>query len=285
MPRKYDRSVPFWRQRTFYMILLFLAIIGYGAYRFLWSGPPSDKALQQMALSFLESGDRGEFEECRKMTSIPEARLLMFRENRKSLGELKSRQLRRQEPLRFNTRTGFIYFFSSKFENANVREVIAVLGEPDKPLDIFSVRYEYERLPRPNSSQHYNGLDAAAVRRQAARASQAFDRCEWKYFEAISRRDTGHERRNAGAPLKAFQEKFGKPVNRSSALEMRYVESLPGCVNLSIIRVLNQTSYKVKEVVHTAEEYVYLVRDRAAEKPEWTVYAFTPGTPKKITKK
>jgi hypothetical protein len=283
--RKYDDSIPFWRKRIFQLVVVLLAVIGYGTYRLIWTGPPSDAALQKAATTFLEAGDRGEFEVCRKMTAIPEERLAMYRENRKSLGELKSRDLRRQDPLRFNTKTGFIYFYSSKFENANIREVIAVLGEPEKPLDIFSVRYEYERLPRPESSQHYNGIDGAFVRQQAARAAQAYDRGEWKYFEAIARRDTGHERRNAGAALKAFQDKFGKPINRTSALEMRYTESLPGCVNLAIIRVLNQTSYKVKDVVYLADEYVYLVLDRAAEKPEWAVYAFNPGMPRKITKK
>ncbi len=283
--RKYDDSVPFWRKRIFQLVLLLLAVIAYGTYRLFWTGPPTDAALQKAATTFLEAGDRGDFDACRKMTAIPEERFAMYRENRKSLGELKSRDLRRQDPLRFNTKTGFIYFYSSKFANANIREVIAVLGEPEKPLDIFSVRYEYERLPRPESSQHYNGLEGAFIRQQAARAAQAYDRREWKYFESISRRDTGYERRNAGAALRAFMDKFGRSINRTPALEMRYTESLPGCVNLSIVRVLNQTSYKMNDAVYLSDEYVYLVRDSSAEKPEWAVYAFNPGIPKKITKK
>ncbi len=276
-----DRSTPLWRQRWFWLLLLLLAVGAWAVWHWL-GGSASDRTLEKTALSFLGSADAGDFESCRKQTGIEDRRFAMFKANRESLGALKERRLVRREPLRFNNRTGWLFYFSSQFENARIREIIAVLTEADKPVEIFSVRYEYERLPRPTPTAHYSGLDAAAVRQQAQRAALAYDRGEWKFFEAIGRRDVGYERRGAGKALAKVQEKFGKVINRSTAAELRYVESLPGCINLSVIRVLNRTSYQVKNQVFTADEYVYLVLDRAAEKPEWAVYGFTPGTPRRI---
>ena len=115
------------------------------------------------------------------------------------------------------------------------------------------------------------------------RTAQAFDKGEWKYFEALGRREIGYERRGAGRPLMQFQKRFGAAVSRAPMLSVRFQRALPGCVHLSLMQVVNRTGYRVKNVSFDCEETVYFVLDMTAVKPEWQVYAFTPGSPRRVT--
>ena len=218
-------------RKKFLLLLLLIAVaIGIFGYR-LFSGGMADRTLEAAALRFLEAGDAGDFELCRKLTGLDGQRFAVFRANRSSLGALKERTLVSRSPLRFNQRTGWLFFFNGNFENGAVREEIAVLTEPGKEPDVYSVRYEYARLPRPVSRVHYSGSAAAAVRAQVERCAEAYDHREWKYFEAIARRETGNERRGAGRGLENFRKRFGDPVARSLMQEVRYQETLPGCLH------------------------------------------------------
>ncbi len=270
------------RKKFLLLLLLIVVAIGVFGYR-LCSGSMTDRTLETAALRFLEAGDAGDFDLCRQLTGLDGQRFAVFRANRSSLGALKSRTLVSRSPLRFNQRTGWLFFFDGNFENGVVREEIAVLTEPGKEPDVYSVRYEYARLPRPVSRSHYSGSGSAAIRAQVERCAEAYDRREWKYFEAIARRETGNERRGAGQGLEKFRKRFGDPVARSLMQETRYQETLPGCLHLGILRVTNRTSYKVKNVTWVAEEFVWLVLNRMDDQPRWEVYAFEPGKPQRLT--
>ena len=80
-----------------------------------------------------------------------------------------------------------------------------------------------------------------------------------------------------------FQKRFGVAVSRAPMLSVRFQRALPGCVHLSLMQVVNRTGYRVKNVSFDCEETVCFVLDMTAVKPEWQVYAFTPGSPRRVT--
>lgn len=277
-----DYEVPFLKRRSVQLTALLLALIIFAVYS-LRTENASERQLRVAALAFLEAADAGNFAVCRGQTKLEDDRFRFFIENRKALGKASERTLARQEPLRFNERTGYLYTFQTKFDDIPLRESVAVLAGPDGATDIFSARFHYPRLPRPLPHTHYNGPEREEIRAQTLAGVQAFDQGNWKYFQSIARHETGSARADNAAPLIRFKERFGNPVNRSPLQEIRHQDGLPGCSNLQIVCVVNRTSYKMKETILLSEEIVYLVRDAMMPHPTWEVYAFDPGKPRKIT--
>ena len=279
-----DMSVPFWQRRIVWLcgvLVLALALVVFRSCRDV----TGEAKLRQYAMNFLESADAGDYETCRKVGTMAERDWNVFRLNRQSLGKLKMRTPGRVTPLKFGTREGYLFAFVSDFEEAaGLQENIAVLANPEsRSVEIFSAHYKYRHLPRPELKDSYPGRIPSDIRAKTLRTAQAFDKGEWKYFEAIGRREIGYERRGAGRPLMQFQKRFGTAVSRAPMLSVRFQRALPGCVHLSLMQVVNRTGYRVKNVSFDCEETVYFVLDMTAVKPEWQVYAFTPGSPRRVT--
>lgn len=279
-----DISIPFWRRRIVWLcgfLVLALLLVLFRSCRDV----TGEAKLREYAMQFLEAADAGDYEACRKVGTMAERDWNVFRLNRQSLGKLLKRTPGRVTPLKFGMREGYLFAFISDFEEASgLQENIAVLANPEsRTMEIFSAHYKYRHLPRPELKDSYPGRIPSDVRSKTLRAAQAFDRKEWKYFEAIARREIGYERRGAGRPLMQFQKRFGVAVSRSSMLSVRFQRALPGCVHFSLMQVVNRTGYLVKNVSYDCEETVYFVLDMTAVKPEWQVYAFSPGSPRRVT--
>ena len=279
-----DAGIPFWRRRIVWLAAILLAVITVVVVRSC-RDVTGDAFLRKRAAAFLEAGDRGDFEACRKAGTLEERQMRVYRLNRQSLGKLVRREPSRTTPLKFGKKEGYLFTFLSDFAEASgIEERVAVLAEPEsRQVEIFSVGYHYRRIPRPELKDSYPGSIPADVRTKVLRTAQAFDNGEWKYFEAICRREIGYERRGAGVPLAKFQQRFGKAVSRAPMYQVRFQRSLPGSVHLSLMRVTNRTGYRVKNVSYDCDETVFMVMDVTAERPDWQVYAFSPGQPKRIT--
>lgn len=277
-------EVPFWRRRIVWLCGILILAAGWMVFRGC-RAVTGEEYLREFACSFLEAGDRGDFETCRRVGTMAEKDLHVFRLNRQSLGRLVKRTPGRITPLKFGQKEGYLFSFTSDFaEAAGLQENIAVLANPEsREVEIFSAHYKYRRLIRPAGTESYPGRIPADIRTKTLRTAQAFDQGEWKYFEALGRRELGYERRGAGKPLMQFQKRFGTAVSRAPMLSVRVQRSLPGCVHLSVMQVVNRTGYRVKNISYDCDETVYFVLDMTAAKPEWQVYAFHPGTPKRIT--
>ena len=277
-------QVPLWRRRIVWLAAVLLAVLTAAVVRGC-RDVTGESFLRGRAQNFLEAGDREDFEACRKAGTLAERQLRVYRLNRQSLGKLVKRSPYRCAALKFGKKEGYLFTFVSDFAEASgIEERVAVLAEPEsRQVEIFSVSYRYRTLPRPELPDSYPGAIPADVRAKVLRTGQAFDSGEWKYFEALGRREIGYERRSAGAPLARFQKRFGKPVSRAPMYQVRFRRSLPGCVHLSLLRVVNRTGYREKNVSYDCDETVFFVLDMTADRPEWQVYAFDPGRPKRIT--
>ena len=277
-------EMPFWRRRIVWLCGILLLAAGFVVFRSC-RDVTGEARLREFALAFLEAGDLGDFQKCRSVGTMAEKDLHVFRLNRQSLGKLVKRTPGRVTPLKFGEKEGFLFAFISDFEaGTGLQENIAVLAEPSRrTVEIFSAHYKYRRLIRPETTESYPGRIPADIRVKTLRTAQAFDKQEWKYFEALGRRGLGYERRGAGRPLMQFQKKYGVAVSRAPMLSVRVQRSLPGCVHLSVMQVVNRTGYTVKNIFYDCDETVYFVLDVTAPKPEWQVYAFHPGTPRRIT--
>ena len=279
-----DTAVPFWRRRIVWLVGVLVLSLIYVLFRSC-RDVTGEARLRECALEFLEAADAGDYENCRKAGTMKDRDLHVFRLNRESLGKLVKRTPGRVTPLRFGEKQGYLFAFVSDFEEGTgLQENIAVLAHPEKrEMEIFSAHYKYQRLIRPELKESYPGRIPPDVRAKVLRTAQAFDKKEWKYFEALGRREVGYERRGAGRPLMQFQKRFGVAVSRAPMLSVRYQQTLPGCVHLALMQVVNRTGYRVKNVSYDCDETVHFMLDRTAVKPEWQVYAFSPGTPRRIT--
>lgn len=279
-----DADIPFWRRRIVWLAAALVAVLTVVTVRSC-RDVTGETFLRKRAEAFLTAGDREDFEACRKAGTLEEKQLRIYRLNRQSLGKLVNRSAARATPLKFGAKEGYLFTFVSRFAEADgIEERVAVLVEPEsRKVEIFSVNYHYRRMPRPELKDSYPGTIPADVRAKTLRTGQAFDHGEWKYFEALGRREIGYERRGAGAPLARFQQRFGKATSRAPMMSVRFQRSLPGCVHLSLMRVTNRTGYRVKNISYDCEETVFFMLDMTAQHPEWQVYAFSPGQPKRIT--
>jgi len=188
-----DADIPFWRRRIVWLAAALVAVLTVVTVRNC-RDVTGETFLRKRAEAFLTAGDREDFEACRKAGTLEEKQLRIYRLNRQSLGKLVSRSAARATPLKFGAKEGYLFTFVSRFAEADgIEERVAVLVEPEsRKVEIFSVNYHYRRMPRPELKDSYPGTIPADVRAKTLRTGQAFDHGEWKYFEALGRREIGY---------------------------------------------------------------------------------------------
>lgn len=224
---------------------------------------------------WLKNADNLQFNICRETVTDSNGWFEYFKKDRTALGDFKKRL--------FKTKSGdsnaswLTYeIFLNKEKTPPLTEKINLSRNKNGKYIISGVEYSYPRGIQVLKGLPYAGPDSEIIKQKAGACTLNFDSANIGYFETMVRQNDDVQ--NKGLPQRIYTErqKRGRPVEREFS-RLLSGDKVPGMAAFDHAVLINKVTYKIKNKLQTAFEYVLLRKDNLAEKPEWYIYFFNPG--------
>ncbi len=200
-----------------------------------------------------------------------------FVKNRRSLGELRQRNVEAKQLVHRNKKSiTEIIFYSSFAQAKKIDEIVQLIKEEGKPR-VLGVRYHYRRFPRlrrGGSELKFDGtVDHRTIMHLAQQCSNSYDARRWRYFAQVAINRDGQVGQAFINNIKRRRDKYGMPIKRKLA-RVAYRNGLPGITNLEQVTVINRISCLIHGQKRSGVEFIALKKDNSQAKAAWQVYDY-----------